>query len=113
MTNDVTDIIPANLRSLRLDTGYTQKAIGLLLKIQRATYCNYENGVRTPPIETLISLAEIYHVSVDYLVRGTASPSTSGAVSREVAEIVAALPEPSQHDVLRYARYRKNFPYIT
>ena len=35
--------------------------------VSRAAYYNYENCERIPPIDFLISLANLYNVSLDYL----------------------------------------------
>ena len=42
---------PNNLRVLRTARGYTQAYMGHKLHIQRQSYCNYENGQRSPSLE--------------------------------------------------------------
>ena len=59
------------LRALRKKSKYTQEYVSQFLNIQRQTYCNYENDARTPPLEIIVALSELYSVSVDYLVRDT------------------------------------------
>ena len=60
-----------NIRSLRIDNGYTQKQIGDYLGISQNTYSQYEIGVLNYPIDALIKLADFYNVSVDYLLGRT------------------------------------------
>jgi transcriptional regulator with XRE-family HTH domain len=60
-----------NIRSLRIDHGYTQKQIGEYLGISQNTYSQYEIGVLKYPVDVLIKLADLYHVSLDYLVGRT------------------------------------------
>ena len=60
-----------NIRSLRVDNGYTQKQIGEYLGISQNTYSQYEIGVLNYPIDVLIKLADLYNVSIDYLVGRT------------------------------------------
>ena len=60
-----------NIRSLRIDNGYTQKQIGDYLGISQNTYSQYEIGVLNYPVDTLIKLADFYNVSVDYLLGRT------------------------------------------
>lgn len=60
-----------NIRSLRIDNGYTQKQIGEYLGISQNTYSQYEIGVLNYPIDVLIKLADLYNVSIDYLVGRT------------------------------------------
>lgn len=60
-----------NIRSLRVDNGYTQKQIGEYLGISQNTYSQYEIGVLNYPVDALIKLADLYNVSVDYLLGRT------------------------------------------
>ena len=60
-----------NIRSLRIDNGYTQKQIAAYLGISQNTYSQYEIGVLNYPVDALIKLAELYGVSVDYLLGRT------------------------------------------
>jgi len=77
MTDQITKTLISGLRTQRQAAGYTQEMLGQLLKIQRATYCNYENGIRTPSLEILVTLAELYHVSTDYLMYESYLPENS------------------------------------
>lgn len=60
-----------NIRSLRVDKGFTQKQIAQYLGISQNTYSQYEIGVLNYPVDVLIKLAEFYNVSVDYLLGRT------------------------------------------
>lgn len=56
------------LKSLRLESGLTQKQLGQRLGIGQATITCYENGTREPHIMSLIAYADLFDCSVDYLV---------------------------------------------
>lgn len=56
------------LRELREDADLTQKALAELLHVKQNTYSQYENGLRQPPLGTLITLAKYYGTTLDYLV---------------------------------------------
>ena len=56
------------IRNLREHHNYTQKKIAELLHVSQATYSRYESGALDIPIQALILLADIYGVSVDYLL---------------------------------------------
>lgn len=60
-----------NIRSLRIDSGYTQRQIGDYLGISQNTYSQYEIGVLNYPVDVLMKLADFYNVSVDYLLGRT------------------------------------------
>lgn len=65
----IKSFLSSRMRSLRKEANMTQEEVAKHLNIERQTYCNYENECRTPPLETVILLADFYHVTVDYLVR--------------------------------------------
>ena len=60
------------IRNLRIDAGLTQQQIAEYLHIKQNTYSQYEIGVLNYPIEVLMKLADLYGVSVDYLLGRTA-----------------------------------------
>ena len=59
------------IRDLREDRDLTQKQIAEFLHIKQNTYSQYENGHRQIPVDILISLAQFYNTSVDYLLGRT------------------------------------------
>lgn len=56
------------LLELRTEKGLSQRETARLMQISQGTYNNWENGRTQPSIEQLIALAELFSVSVDYLV---------------------------------------------
>ena len=62
------------LRDLREDADLSQKQVAALLGIQQTVYSRYERGFQTIPLEHLLSLADFYHVSTDYLLGRTKNP---------------------------------------
>lgn len=56
------------LKSCREKSGYTQTFISEKLEVNKATLSSYESGRRKPDYETLTKLADIYEVSIDYLL---------------------------------------------
>lgn len=55
------------IRALREDHDKTQTEIAALLKVGQRTYCDYELGKTRIPVDSLIILAELYNVSMDYI----------------------------------------------
>lgn len=55
------------LRDLREDADLTQKDVGALLNTTQQQYAKYELGVQEIPTHHLITLAEHYNVSLDYM----------------------------------------------
>lgn len=56
------------IKELRLLNRYSQKQIAEKLGMQVTQYRRYENGERTMPIDIVIQIADLYGVSIDYLV---------------------------------------------
>ncbi|SFP47685.1 Helix-turn-helix [Oscillibacter sp. PC13] len=53
---------------LRTDRDMKQIEIAKYLGVNQGTYSDYENGKINIPIDMLIRLADLYGVSLDYLV---------------------------------------------
>ncbi len=56
------------LKDLREDNDLYQHDIATILKITRQQYSLYETGKRDIPVELLITLADFYKTSIDYIV---------------------------------------------
>lgn len=63
-----TSIFHERLKFLREKNGYTQSELAEILHISNSSVCNYEAGKNSPSIEMLIRVAEIFDVSIDYLI---------------------------------------------
>ena len=59
------------LKSIRESKGLMQLDVCLALNIKQSTLANYENNRRTPPLSVLITLANYYDTSLDYLTGRT------------------------------------------
>jgi len=56
------------IRELREQARLNQEGLALKLNVSQSTISAYEVGDRTPDLEMLISMANIFHVALDYLV---------------------------------------------
>ena len=75
------------LAELRQDKGLTQKQLGKVLSVSTGTISNYENGVHYPDLEKLVTLADYFQVSTDYLLgRKGYSLSVQQAQSRQTRD---------------------------
>ena len=57
----------ARIRALREDHDMTQAKIAQLLQVGQKTYSDYELGKTRIPVDSLIKLAKLYNVSMDYI----------------------------------------------
>lgn len=55
------------IRALREDRDLTQAAVAELLHVGQKTYSDYELGKTRIPVERLMTLAEFYGVTMDYI----------------------------------------------
>ena len=62
-----------NLKILREAKGYTQQQLSEMIGVSQQTLQKYETQKHEPDIESLKKLADIFEVSVDYLVGHTAA----------------------------------------
>jgi len=82
----------ARIREQRKLRGWTMKELGRMLELAESTISGYENEIRSPDPKTLLKLADIFEVSVDYLLGRTNDPR---------AGLPAAPADPSGRDMLR------------
>ena len=61
-------IFKERLLELRKLHKYTQKFVASKLGISQPSYVRYENGNAEPTLTNLVKLADLYDVSVDYLL---------------------------------------------
>ncbi|MCL2061361.1 MAG: helix-turn-helix domain-containing protein [Firmicutes bacterium] len=59
--------ISTRIKELRGEKGLTQIQAAALLNIDKSTIAKYETGAATPSVHVLISLADFFDVSLDYL----------------------------------------------
>ena len=55
------------IRMLRKQKGLTMEEAAKSLGISRQSLSNYERGVREPSLKTLITLSDLYQISLDEL----------------------------------------------
>ena len=75
------------LRELRIQSGLTQNDIATKLGVSGQTILNWENGIYEPKINQLIQLADLFNVTVDYLIERPNMPSQSDIVCKELEKL--------------------------
>ena len=91
-----------SLLTLRKNTGLTQNDIANHLGISRQAYANYETGKREPDINTLLSLAEFFNVSVDTLLGNKKSALRKGVKIPVLGNVAAGVPIEAITDIEDY-----------
>ena len=63
------------IRELREAHDLTQRQIAAILSITQPQYFRYEQGYRDVPTDILITLADLYRTSTDYILDRTNNPT--------------------------------------
>lgn len=93
--------LAVRLKQLRLDKQLRQEQVARLVGVSKGAISAYETDIRQPSYEVLIRLANLYRVSVDYLLGRTDARTLdiSGLTAHEVAiitELVASMSAKNQ-----------------
>ena len=106
------------LRQLREKHGYTQKQLADAVHLSKNAICNYEKNVNLPNIETLMSLADIFNVPVDYLLGRSAISFKFDKLNKsffgkftiaEAIDILSSLDKKSREMIINVILYAKNY----
>ncbi len=62
--------ISERLKEARQNTGMTQDQVAERIKVSRVTVSHWESGKTLPDIVSLMSLSDLYSISLDELVKG-------------------------------------------
>ncbi|WP_052400631.1 helix-turn-helix domain-containing protein [Oceanobacillus jeddahense] len=77
------------LENLREKHGYSRVEISYKLGFSQNVYGSYEREKRRPSLETIIKLADIFGVSLDYLIRGEEYHSNDNDILKDLLAEVA------------------------
>ena len=58
-------LVGKRLKELRLEKGLTQRELGQQINVTKVSICCYENGTRTPTLETLSELEKFFQVDLN------------------------------------------------
>lgn len=74
---DCSKIYVKRIRDLREDNDMNQTKVAEYLGMSQTGYSKYETGENDIPTSVLIKLADLYNVSVDYILNRTNNPKTN------------------------------------
>ena len=61
-------LIGKRIKDMRLEKVMSQQELGDMIGVTKVSICGYENGTRTPSLETFGMLADIFETTTDYLL---------------------------------------------
>lgn len=99
------------LRQLREQRRLNQEGLALELNVSQSTISAYELGERTPDLETLISIAGFFNVSLDYLtgLSDTRVPISQNDLSRDEIQHILIYRSLNQHDKEKIDAYIEGY----
>jgi len=68
------------LKNLREERKISQQKLAIELNVSQASISKYEKGLAEPDIPMLCTIAEFFHVSVDYLIGRTSTRNNLSAI---------------------------------
>ena len=57
-----------NINDIRIRKGLTQAEVAAAIGVSSVVYSRYETGSRQPSVDTLVQMADLFGVTVDYLL---------------------------------------------
>lgn len=108
------------IKELRIKSKFSQKEIAKLLNISQSNYSKYERNEIEPDIQSLIKLADLYHVTVDYLIEHevpylidkSAWPESKKELLNMIAELNDFESEKTKSFIVGYIQASKEKPKI-
>ena len=81
------------LAMLRKEHGYTQEQLSDFLNLTRSAISNYELGLNEPSLDTMVAIADLYGVSLDWLMGRTNLRYNFNLEDKENLEVIIKLYE--------------------
>ena len=80
----------ARIAALRREAGMSQAQLAQVLQVSPSAVGMYEQGRREPSADTLVELARIFQVSVDYILTGTPAPREEQVLEQMLLNRISA-----------------------
>ena len=77
--------ISERLKQARIQSGMTQEQVAEKVMVSRVTLSHWENGKTLPDIASLISLSDLYQISLDELLKG--DPKMTEKVKKDAKDL--------------------------
>ena len=88
------------LKQVREQRRLSQQQLAQRMGVAQNTLCNWENGKRRMDRETLLRLAQVLDVPVDYLMGGPAADPLSPQ-EKQLLKLFRSLPPDKQQELIR------------
>ena len=95
--------VAEKIKELRTDLKMNQKNFAVAIGIRQSTLSSYENGVVTPSNDVLLTIAQKFHVSLDWLF----GLSQNKVQISTLSDIIWVLLQINESNELRYELERR------
>ena len=75
------------IKELRIKNSISQKNLAKKMGVSSQTILNWENGIFEPRIDQLIQLADIFNVTIDYLVERKNRVTNASDIYNELSKL--------------------------
>lgn len=75
------------IKELRIKNSISQKNLAKKMGVSSQTILNWENGIFEPRIDQLIQLADIFNVTIDYLVERKNKVTNASDIYNELSKL--------------------------
>ncbi len=91
-------IFSDKLQIIRKSNGFTQEVLAEKLNVSRQAVAKWESGMAYPDIMNLIQLSELFHITIDYLVKDNeCGKSISPSLDNDIEALVTFKMEASKN----------------
>ena len=97
--------IGEKIRNLRRSAKMTQEDLGNKYDLNKATISGYENNSRKPDYNFLISLADDFEVSLDWLLGRTEKPIVY--FKSDIEKMMEGMTEKEKQEIYQYVQFIK------
>ena len=92
----------SKIAEVRKANGYTQAKLAKYLGVARSTVSMWESSTQEPDGETMSRIADLFHVSVDYLLGRTEQTGSRGRRIPVLGDVAAGIPIEAVQEILDY-----------
>lgn len=103
------ELFSSRIKEIRKKMGYTQKQFSSVIGISMATLSAYENGSKKPSMDILVSIAEKFTISLDWLC-GLSDIVDPGDKPRNYTDIIDMFFKIEDSDLFFLRNVKGNFP---
>lgn len=101
---------PERLKMLREEKGLLQRELAEKLNLSRVAITHYEQGTRFPEWDTLQGMADLFDVSVDYLLGRTEQKrghveGTENIAAHRTDDPISELPEEARKSIEEFKEF--------